>query len=204
MTNYSSQLSQHFLSPWPDACEVWGLTLKRMGAASLLPGVCAPLSLRVFPQTCNIHPASEHPGGPSAHSQGSWGAPSSPGHCPNSSDLLRDPGLSSVSLTPGSPLGSSWAPPRSSILQTLSGQTRHAQDPCLLVLSGTMRLEWLMPRVLRAVVSCDLSVGDFVLGGFWWEGKSSLCYPVFAGSRSPLPLTHVLVLLPQSLQLMRV
>lgn len=31
----------------------------------------------------------------------------------------------------------------------------------------------------------------FVLGGFWWEGKSSLWYSIFVGSRSPLFLIHL-------------
>ena len=204
MTNYSSQLSQHFLSPWPDVCEVWGLTLKRVGAASLLPWVCAALSLGCFLRLVTFTPLLSTLGTPLPTPRALGGLPPPQGTVPAALIFLGTLDSQLGLLDSRSPLGSSWAPPHSSILQTLSGQTRDTQDPCLVVLSGTMRLEWLMPRVLRAVVSCDLSVGDFVLGGFWWEGKSSLCYPVFAGSKSPLPLIHVLVLLPQSLQLMRV
>ena len=128
MTNYSSQLSQHFLSPWPDVCEVWGLTLKRVGAASLLPWVCAALSLGCFLRLVTFTPLLSTLGTPLPTPRALGGLPPPQGTVPAALIFLGTLDSQLGLLDSRSPLGSSWAPPHSSILQTLSGQTRDAQD----------------------------------------------------------------------------
>lgn len=184
MTDYSSRLSQHFLSPWPDVCEVWGLRSDTWadGAASLVPWVCAPpkpqgvsLDLQQSPP-----PAVSTLGAPLPTSRALWGVPLPQGSVPTTLTFLGSLDSHSA-LSPwlwGS-LGSSWAPTCSSILQTLSGQMPGCSGPrsCSPLRPDAPRVS--NAQVLRAVCWCFCSCC------FRWEGESSLCCPVFAGSESP-------------------
>lgn len=128
------------------------------GSLTRALSVCSPLASGCCLRLAAITPLVSTLGAPLPTSRALWGAPSSPGLCPNDSDLLGVPGLSlsSVSLTlriPGLLLGPS--PPAPCRLS--QDRRRDAQDPTLVLLSGPMLLECLMP------VSWEPSVGALVL-----------------------------------------